>query len=129
MSDPKNPNITYATFKIGEHCGKLGYDAAEKIRQDLHFLSRAYGFFEDESSRIDRMNVLLNHIDYAHKCWNRQSATPQPLSGQTAQDVMGAVEDWEYLLGEISAAGLILNDGVLDNINAALRSPGMVKND
>lgn len=68
----KNQNITYDTFKVGEYCGKLGYDAAAKIRQDIHHLSRAYGFFDEESFRIDRLNVLLNHIDHAHKCWNRQ---------------------------------------------------------
>lgn len=67
----KNPNINYETFKIGEHCGKLGYDAAHKIREDIWMLSRMYGFNEAESFRIERMYVLLNHIDYAHKQYNK----------------------------------------------------------
>lgn len=75
MEHQRNPNINYDTFKVGEHCGKLGYDAAAKIREDLWMLARAYGFADAESDRITRMNVLLNHIDYAHKQWNHaQSA-------------------------------------------------------
>lgn len=29
--------------------------------------------------------------------------------------------DWEYLLGEISAAKIVLNDGVLDRLNDKIR--------
>ena len=33
-----------------------------------------------------------------------------------------AIQNWEYLLGEISAHKIVLNDGVLDSIDAYLRA-------
>lgn len=108
----------------GEWTKEQQQQITEEILGDVGGLSSPY--FENESWCVDEQLYPESRGYLQHRFESRRQAyefvanagRPDDDQGKGYNDV---IDDWEYLLGEISARGVILNDGVLDRLNGSIR--------